>query len=1335
MKHNYAYRASKSTTKPWWGIMAALLLLLTGQVSAQTYTVPVTGTTAVTTCAGTLYDNGGTGNYSANANGTITITPATAGSKVRLQFSSFAVGYYDRLTIYDGSSTSAPVIGTYYDYYSPGTVYATTSTGTLTLRFATDYYTSGYSGFAADISCVTTIPQPDLTIQGASVTPVSAVPGSSISLYSTIYNLSGTTASSSSVGYYLSTDANLDAADVLLGSSTGSQIAVGGYSSRNNYALLPANTTPGAYYILFAADHLNVVGESNESNNVASVYLNVVPPTVDLIIQQPSATPTTTAPGNVLSLACSITNQGNATAAYSSVGFYLSTNTTLDTNDQLLTSAYGGQLTSNYPSYRNVTTNVPPGTTPGTYYILFAADYQNVVSESNEQNNVASATITVAAPSVDLLINQASLSTYTMSAGTTINANGYTYNQGNITSPSSNVGYYFSTDATLSSNDVLLSSTIGGALAASQGNYPSSAITIPASATPGTRYILFVADYLNAVTESNETNNVRSVAINVITPSIDLVIQSAYLSTNTTTAGSLISANHYIVNQGNTVASSSNVGYYLSTDITLSSNDVLLTSTAGGALQGNDYSSRYPNLTIPAGTASGSYYVLFAADHLNQVAETNENNNVAYASLTLQAPGFDLVIQSAYLNNFTVAAGSSVNSSYTIINQGNTTVSSSDAGYYLSTNNTFGAGDVLLSSVAGGALGAGGYISRYPALAIPAGTASGSYYVLFVADHLNQVAETNETNNVYAIGLTVVQPGIDLTVSQAALSRTVMPAGTALGMGANINNLGTTSAATSNMGFYLSTDNTYSTGDVLLGSVNGSTLFAGDYSYRSGTFTVPSATTAGAYYVLFVADHQGQVTETNETNNVAALAITISAPFNGVLVPQTGSTSVTTCGTTVTDNGGNGDYADYSNGSLTINPGIAGNKVRLTFSSFSVESCCDALTIYDGANTNAPIIGTYTSLPGTITAQNASGALTLVFTSDGSVVSTGFEAAVTCVSVVALQPDLIVQAPSQSATTVISGNTITVGGTVANQGAGEASSSQLGYFLSTNTTLDSNDLLLGTSSGGTLAASASVRRTGVFSIPTNVTPGTYYLLYAADPAALVTESNETNNTTTLTVTIVAAQADLSVSQMAANPTSAPVGGTISASCLLTNTGTLAANASSMGFYLSADNVFSANDVLLGSVATAAMPINTGMTRAASFAIPTTTIPGSYYILYVADAQNAVAESNEQNNVGSLAFMVTVNTPVKEQLNGLTVSIYPNPATGGEFSVRLDGASTGKVAQLALYNSIGQQVSLQSLALTSGRGPARILTTGLGSGVYMLRITGDDLNVTRRIVIE
>lgn len=242
--------------------------------------------------------------------------------------------------IYDGTSVNAPLIGTYDSNISPGTVYGSSASGALTVRLSSDYSVN-YSGFAATIGCVTDIPpqaQADLALQSASLSPLSVVAGGSLTANCSIYNLSGATAPTSAVGYYLSSNAMLDAADQLLGNSTGFALQAGQSSARYANFTVPAATAPGNYYVLFVADYQNQVNESNEGNNVGAVSITVTPPAIDLTIQQAVVNPLNTAAGNPISLSCAILNQGNALASSSSVGFYFSTNATLDASDQLLTS-------------------------------------------------------------------------------------------------------------------------------------------------------------------------------------------------------------------------------------------------------------------------------------------------------------------------------------------------------------------------------------------------------------------------------------------------------------------------------------------------------------------------------------------------------------------------------------------------------------------------------------------------------------------------------------------------------------------------------------------------------------------------------------------------------------------------------------------------------------------------------------------------------------------------------------------------------------------------------------------------------------------------------------
>ncbi len=114
------------------------------------------------------------------------------------------------------------------------------------------------------------------------------------------------------------------------------------------------------------------------------------------------------------------------------------------------------------------------------------------------------------------------------------------------------------------------------------------------------------------------------------------------------------------------------------------------------------------------------------------------------------------------------------------------------------------------------------------------------------------------------------------------------------------------------------------------------------------------------------------------------------------------------------DSGGaNGDYSNNENITTTIYPANAGDVVTVNFLSFNTEEGWDGLMVYDGPDTNSPLIdsgstynrsscpngaftGTGQYAPTSFTSTHSSGALTFVFTSDGSGVRAGWDAEVTC---------------------------------------------------------------------------------------------------------------------------------------------------------------------------------------------------------------------------------------------------------------------------------------------------------------------------------------------------
>ncbi|MGV9012458.1 MAG: T9SS type A sorting domain-containing protein [Flavobacteriales bacterium] len=104
------------------------------------------------------------------------------------------------------------------------------------------------------------------------------------------------------------------------------------------------------------------------------------------------------------------------------------------------------------------------------------------------------------------------------------------------------------------------------------------------------------------------------------------------------------------------------------------------------------------------------------------------------------------------------------------------------------------------------------------------------------------------------------------------------------------------------------------------------------------------------------------------------------------------------CGGMYYDDGGpSGQYFDNTEVATTICPSTPGGIVSLVFSSFQLDFS-DEFAVFDGSSTAAPFMNAYygNGSPGTLTATNPTGCLTVAFYSDGDENYAGWAAQVTC---------------------------------------------------------------------------------------------------------------------------------------------------------------------------------------------------------------------------------------------------------------------------------------------------------------------------------------------------
>ena len=148
---------------------------------------------------------------------------------------------------------------------------------------------------------------------------------------------------------------------------------------------------------------------------------------------------------------------------------------------------------------------------------------------------------------------------------------------------------------------------------------------------PGTYYIIAKADAPGAIGEIDETNNTAYKTI-IIGPDLSVSSMTVPVSGG---AGATISIGDTTKNSGAGAADASTTSFYLSTNSTLDVGDTLLGSRSVPALAAGASSTGTTSVTIPAGTAPGTYYIIAKADAPGTIAETNEANNTVYKTIVI----------------------------------------------------------------------------------------------------------------------------------------------------------------------------------------------------------------------------------------------------------------------------------------------------------------------------------------------------------------------------------------------------------------------------------------------------------------------------------------------------------------------------------------------------------------------------------------------------------------------------------------------------------------------------------------------------------------------------
>jgi hypothetical protein len=166
--------------------------------------------------------------------------------------------------------------------------------------------------------------------------------------------------------------------------------------------------------------------------------------------------------------------------------------------------------------------------------------------------------------------------------------------------------------------------------------------------------------------------------------------------------------------------------------------------------------------------------------------------------------------------------------------------------------------------------------------------------------------------------------------------------------------------------------------------------------------TEPTTTVTTNSYVIDVQEYTNyvwKVVPKNGSGSAEGCAVWNFSTIDIAVNINMHTGTITTCNALFYDSGGpSGQYSNNENHTLTVYPVYPTGSVKITFSQFDLENNYDFLKIYNGTSATSPLLANLTgaTLPGSYVANNSDGALTFVFTSDGSQTRAGWTAHLSC---------------------------------------------------------------------------------------------------------------------------------------------------------------------------------------------------------------------------------------------------------------------------------------------------------------------------------------------------
>ncbi len=440
-------------------------------------------------------------------------------------------------------------------------------------------------------------------------------------------------------------------------------------------ACFPQTAYSTAYFFVKTNANGNVYEATNSNNNVTGSGAKVlVNPLVDHIVTSASG-PDTVTVARPFSTSWTVKNSGYNPGLiyyqYLQDAVYFSPDSIENNNDVLASQFSIYTRLERNQSYTETQNATPPNIPTGDYYVYVKTNHSNLIFAENVINNNsnfirgvngAAKKIHVIQPLLPDLVDTIVAAPSIAAAGQPMTVIYKVSNTGAGPTYPNNWSnkVWLSGDFTPgNSGDVQLAAkNISAVLQPGQSIYDTLNFTLNGNTLPGNYILIAQTDASNIVYEVNDTNNLAFSYITVYTPQpVDLIVENVMKPDTVILGYSIDTAKWVIANlSANTATGVSSDGIYLSNNTILDSTAVLIgikNKTINMPPLDRDTISMQP---IVSSLIEGHYNMLVKTDLLNNINETDKNNNTGIAAGSIYVKAKELKLNNTENNTMHTTA-------------------------------------------------------------------------------------------------------------------------------------------------------------------------------------------------------------------------------------------------------------------------------------------------------------------------------------------------------------------------------------------------------------------------------------------------------------------------------------------------------------------------------------------------------------------------------------------------------------------------------------------------------------------------------------------------------